>query len=85
VLVVRGSPTSTAVVRACSGESVVLLSGELPAELTPESLTEVLDLAAAVLDDEEMLLFMRCLEALRQGEVRGRRVEIEGAVLTVYE
>jgi hypothetical protein len=73
------------VVRSGSGESVVLLSGELPAELTPESLTEVLDLAAAVLDDEEMSLFRRCLDALRQGEVRGRRVEIEGAVLTVYE
>jgi hypothetical protein len=84
VLVVRGGPT-TAVVRGHSGESVVLLSGELPAELTDENLAGVLDLAAAVLDAEEMNLFVRCLEALRAGDTAGtRRVEIDGAVLTVY-
>ena len=84
MLVVRGGPT-TAVVRGRSGESVVLLSGELPAELTDENLAGVLDLAAAVLDAEEMDLFVRCLEALRAGDTTGtRRVEIDGAVLTVY-
>lgn len=84
MLVVHGSPT-TAVVRGHSGESVVLLSGELPAELTNENLTAVLDLAAAVLDDEEMQLFRRCLEELRAGGVTDMRtVEIDGAVLTVY-
>jgi hypothetical protein len=73
------------VVRGHSGESVVLLSGELPSELTDESLTGVLDLAAAVLDAEEMRLFRRCLETLRSGDTTGtRRVEIDGAVLTVY-
>jgi hypothetical protein len=84
VLVVQGGPT-TAVVRGHSGESVVLLSGELPAEMTDENLAEVLDLAAAVLDAEEMALFRRCLDALRAGDTsRTRRVEIDGAVLTVY-
>ena len=84
MLVVQGGPT-TAVVRGSSGESVVLLSGELPAVLTDSNLDEVLDLAAAVLDGAEMLLFRRCLAALRRGELIGtRRIEIDGAVLTVY-
>lgn len=84
MLVVQGGPT-TAVVRGHTGESVVLLSGELPAELTDESLTGVLDLAAAVLDDAEMQLFRRCLDELRAGDTsRTRRVEVDGAVLTVY-
>ena len=84
MLVVQGGPT-TAVVRGREGESVVLLSGELPADLTDESLAPVLDLAAAVLDAEEMRLFLRCLERLRAGDTtRTRRVEIDGAVLTVY-
>jgi hypothetical protein len=53
--------------------------------LTDESLAGVLDLAAAVLDAEEMRLFRRCLDALRAGDTSGtRRVEIDGAVLTVY-
>jgi hypothetical protein len=53
--------------------------------LTDESLTGVLDLAAAVLDAEEMRLFRRCLDALRAGDTSGtRRVEIDGAVLTVH-
>ena len=72
-------------VRGHTGESVVLLSGELPAELTDESLAGVLDLAAAVLDDAEMQLFRRCLDELRAGDTsRTRRVEVDGAVLTVY-
>ena len=84
MLVVQGGPT-TAVVRGHTGESVVLLSGELPVELTDESLVGVLDLAAAVLDDAEMQLFRRCLDELRAGDTsRTRRVEIDGAVLTVY-
>jgi hypothetical protein len=73
------------VVRGRTGESVVLLSGEPPVELTDESLTGVLDLAAAVLDDAEMRLFHRCLDELRAGDTtRSRRVEVDGAVLTVY-
>jgi hypothetical protein len=84
VLVVQGGPT-TAVVRGRTGESVVLLSGELPADLTEDALGQVLDLAAAVLDGEEMILFCRCLEALRRGDITcTRRIEIDGAVLTVY-
>ena len=84
MLVVKGGPT-TAVVRGRTGESVVLLSGELPVELTDENLAGVLDLAAAVLDDAEMRLFRRCLEELRAGDTsRTRRVEVDGAVLTVY-
>ena len=84
MLVVQGGPT-TAVVRGRTGESVVLLSGELPVELTDESLVGVLDLAAAVLDDAEMQLFRRCLDELRAGDTtRSRRVEVDGAVLTVY-
>jgi hypothetical protein len=83
VLVVQGGPT-TAVVRGHTGESVVLLSGELPADLSDESLRQVLDLAAAVLDQDEMRLFKRCLDALRRGDTsRSRRIEIDGAVLTV--
>ena len=84
MLVVQGGPT-TAVVRGRTGESVVLLSGELPAELTDENLAGVLDLAAAVLDEAEMELFRRCLDELRAGDTsRTRRVEVDGAVLTVY-
>jgi hypothetical protein len=83
VLVVQGGST-TAVVRGHTGESVVLLSGELPADLTDENLGQVLDLASALLDQTEMRLFERCLEALRRGETTGdRRIEIDGAVLTV--
>ena len=84
MLVVQGGPT-TAVVRGRAGESVVLLSGELPADLSDASLAGVLDLAAAVLDADEMRLFRRCLAALRTGDpARTRRVEVDGAVLTVY-
>ncbi len=84
MLVVHGGPT-TAVVRGKTGESVVLLSGELPAHMTDENLAGVFDLAAAVLDAEEMDLFRRCLHQLRAGDTaRFRRVEIDGAVLTVY-
>ena len=84
MLVVHGGPT-TAVARGSSGESVVLLSGELPADLSDAGLAEVLHLAAAVLDGEEMLLFRRCLAALRRGDLDGtRRIEIDGAVLTVH-
>jgi hypothetical protein len=84
VLVVHGGST-TAVVRGQTGESVVLLSGELPADLSDDGLKQVLDLAAAILDQEEMGLFERCLGALREGEASGnRRIEIDGAVLTVY-
>ncbi len=84
MLVVQGSPT-TAVVRGSSGESVVLLSGELPAELTDANLAELFHLAAAVLDGAEMLLFRRCVAALRRGDLDGtRRIEIDGAVLTVH-
>ncbi|WP_236653234.1 hypothetical protein [Streptacidiphilus melanogenes] len=84
MLVVQGGPT-TAVVRGRTGESVILLSGELPAELTEDALGPVLDVASAVLDGEEMILFRRCLDALRRGDIsRTRRIEIDGAVLTVY-
>ena len=84
MLVVQGGPT-TAVVRGRSGESVVLLSGELPADLREAALHQVLDLAAAVLDREEMILFRRCLDTLRRGDItRTRRIEIDGAVLTVW-
>ncbi|WP_235215258.1 hypothetical protein [Phaeacidiphilus oryzae] len=84
MLIVQGSPT-TAVVRSHSGESVLLLSGEMPAVLTDEAVQELLDLAAAVLDGDECALFQRCLEALRSNTAPGRAVEIEGAVLTVFE
>ncbi|MFI9721103.1 hypothetical protein ACIHFE_15855 [Streptomyces sp. NPDC052396] len=84
MLVVSGGSASNAVVRGSTGESVVLLSGELPAGLTDRSVAELRDLAAAVLTDEEMALFLDCLRALRRGEGGGRRVEIGGAVLTVY-
>ncbi|WP_431947247.1 hypothetical protein [Actinacidiphila sp. bgisy167] len=84
VLVVHGA-TATAVVRHRSGEPVVMLSGELPEVLTPAALDELLNLAAAVLTSEETALFRRCLTALRCGEkLREHRIEIEGAVLTVY-
>ncbi|MGW3248903.1 hypothetical protein, partial [Streptomyces sp. NPDC001070] len=64
---------------------MVLLSGELPAVLTPASLDELLNLAAAVLTVEEMTLFRSCLTALRCGEkLQERRIEVSGAVLTVY-
>jgi len=84
VLVVQGA-TATAVVRHRTGEPVVLLSGELPAVLTPAALNELLNLAAAVLTAEEMTLFRSCLTALRCGEkLQERRIEVSGAVLTVY-
>ncbi|QUW84660.1 hypothetical protein SMIR_03530 [Streptomyces mirabilis] len=82
---VHGGP-ATAVVRGSTGESVVLLSGELPDILTEGALTELLDLAAAVLDEEELKLFQRCLDALVRGEGgTPRRIELDGVVLTVYE
>ena len=82
---VHGGP-ATAVVRRPSGQSVVLLSGELPEILTEEAVAELLDLAAAVLDADELELFHSCLDRLRTDGMRaGRRIEVEGAVLTVYE
>ncbi|MFJ9347759.1 hypothetical protein [Streptomyces sp. NPDC101237] len=73
-------------VRGPEGESVVLLSGELPEVLTEASVTELLDLAAAILDTGELTLFAECLHALRRNGMRaGRRIEVDGAVLTVYE
>ncbi|MFE2736613.1 hypothetical protein ACFRU3_44550 [Streptomyces sp. NPDC056910] len=84
MLVVRGV-SATAVVRGRTGEPVVLLSGELPEALTPAALDELLNLAAAVLDAEELRLFRSCLSALHCGEkLDERRIEVGGAVLTVY-
>lgn len=84
MLFVHGGPT-TAVVRGPAGESVVLLSGELPEVLTEEAVAGLVDLAAAVLDAEELTLFHTCLQTLRHdGMSAGHRVEIDGAVLTVY-
>ncbi|MEU1162053.1 hypothetical protein ABZ372_15495 [Streptomyces sp. NPDC005921] len=85
MLFVHGGP-ATAVVRGPDGESVVLLSGELPEVLTDASVSELLDLAAAILDAGELTLFEECLRALRRNGMRaGRRIEVDGAVLTVYE
>ncbi len=74
-------------VRGSTGESVVLLSGELPDILTEGAhRPELLDLAAAVLDEEELKLFRRCLDALVRGEGGAQhRIELDGVVLTVYE
>ncbi|MGW1210819.1 hypothetical protein ACWD5F_14430 [Streptomyces sp. NPDC002499] len=81
----HGGP-ATAVVRGPAGESVVLLSGELPDELTEESVADLVDLAAAILDADELALFHTCLRTLRRDGMRaGRRVEMGGAVLTVYQ
>lgn len=85
MLFVHGGP-ATAVVRNPDGESVVLLSGELPEVLTDASVAELLDLAAAILDAGELSLFEECLDTLRRNGMRaGRRIEVDGAVLTVYE
>lgn len=84
LLFVHGGPT-TAIVKGPRGESVVLLSGDLPADLTDASIGELLDLAAAVLSEEELALFEQCLAMLRRGEgPTPQRIEINGAVLTVY-
>ena len=81
----HGGP-ATAVVRGPDGESVVLLSGELPDELTEDSVAELVNLAAAILDTDELTLFHTCLRTLRSNGMRaGRRVEVDGAVLTVYK
>ncbi|MFF4188928.1 hypothetical protein ACFYZ9_37625 [Streptomyces sp. NPDC001691] len=85
MLFVHGGPT-TAVVRGRTGEWVVLLSGELPPVLTEPAIAELIDLAAAVLDGEELALFRRCLDALRHGAAGTPRcVVIDGAILTVYD
>lgn len=85
MLFVHGGP-ATAVVRGPDGESVVLLSGELPEVLTDRAVHELLDLAAAILGPEELTLFHTCLAALRRNGMRaGRSIEVDGAVLTVYE
>ncbi|MGW1886512.1 hypothetical protein [Streptomyces sp. NPDC001970] len=84
MLVVPGA-LATAVVRDRTGEQVVLLSGELPSALTPSGVNELLNLAAAVLDTEELELFRSCLAALRCGEkLQESRIEVSGAVLTIY-
>lgn len=85
MLFVHGG-TTTAVVRGPAGESMVLLSGDLPEVLTEEAVADLLDLAAAILDADELSLFHTCLETLRRNGMRaGRRIEVGGAVLTVYE
>ncbi|OIJ92286.1 hypothetical protein BIV23_38715 [Streptomyces monashensis] len=82
---VHGGPT-TAVIRGPAGESVVLLSGDLPDVLTDEAVDELLNLAAAILDVDELALFRTCLQVLSRGGLRaGRSIEVGGAVLTVYE
>ncbi|MFI1167123.1 hypothetical protein ACH4UM_26880 [Streptomyces sp. NPDC020801] len=73
-------------VRNPAGDAVVLLSGELPEVLTDQALAELLDLAAAILEADELALFHKCLQTLRRNGMRaGRRIEVDGAVLTVYE
>ncbi|MFL4950013.1 hypothetical protein ACJ6WE_22315 [Streptomyces sp. MMS24-I31] len=73
-------------VRNPAGDAVVLLSGELPEVLTDQALAELLDLAAAILEADELVLFHKCLQTLRRNGMRaGRRIEVDGAVLTVYE
>ncbi|MDT0437911.1 MULTISPECIES: hypothetical protein [Streptomyces] len=85
MLFVHGGP-ATAVVRNPAGESVVLLSGELPEVLTDASVLDLVDLAAAVLEADELPLFHDCLRRLRRDGMRaGRRIEVGGAVLTVYQ
>ncbi|MFG3304120.1 hypothetical protein [Streptomyces wuyuanensis] len=77
--------SATAVVRDRTGEPVVLLAGELPSALTPSGVQELLNLASAVLETEELELFRRCLSALRCGErLQETRIEVSGAVLTIY-
>ncbi|WP_351237754.1 hypothetical protein [Streptomyces sp. NPDC002133] len=77
--------SATAVVRDRTGEPVVLLTGELPSALSPSGVNELLNLAAAVLDKEELELFRSCLAALRCGEkLQESRIEVSGAVLTIY-
>ncbi|KPI05176.1 hypothetical protein OK074_0314 [Actinobacteria bacterium OK074] len=84
MLFVHGGP-ATAIVKGPTGESVVLLSGELPADLTESAIGELLDLAAAVLGGEELSLFAQCLAELCRGEgPRPQRIEVNGAALTVY-
>lgn len=84
MLVVQGV-SATAVVRGRTGEPVILFSGELPADLTPSSVNDLLNLAAALLNTEELELFRSCLVALRRGgKPQERRIEVSGAVLTVY-
>jgi hypothetical protein len=84
VLVVRGV-FATAVVRDRMGEPVVLLSGELPEVLTSSSLNDLMNLAAAVLNTDELDLFYKCLAALRCGEkLEERRIWVNGAILTIY-
>ncbi|MET7288542.1 hypothetical protein [Streptomyces sp. NPDC005573] len=81
----HGGP-ATAVVRGPAGESVVLLSGDLPDVLTDAAVAELLDLATTILDADELALFHACLRKLRRNGMRaGRRVQVNGAVLTVYE
>lgn len=84
MLVVHGV-FATAVVRDRTGEPVVLLSGELPEMFTPSSLNDLMNLAAAVLNTDELDLFYKCLAALRCGEkLSERRIWVNGAVLTIY-
>jgi hypothetical protein len=65
---------------------MVLLSGEPPEVLTDEAPAELLDLAAAILDADELFLFDEFLRILRRnGMHAGRRIEVGGAVLTVHE
>ncbi|WP_229841582.1 hypothetical protein [Streptomyces brasiliensis] len=64
---------------------MVLLSGELPDTLTPSGLNDLMNLAAAVLNTDELDLFYKCLAALRCGEkLSERRIWVNGAVLTIY-
>jgi hypothetical protein len=84
VLFVHGGP-ATAVVRGPAGESVVLLSGELPEVLTDQSVTELVELAAAVLDADELPLFHTCLRTLRRDGLRRPPDRDRRSVPTVYE
>ncbi|WP_324786330.1 hypothetical protein [Streptomyces sp. H51] len=84
MLVVQGSST-TAVVRGTTGEPVILLSEELHECSTASALADVMNMALAVLDREEMAALRGCLTALRCGEqLSRRRMEINGSVLTIY-
>ncbi|MFF4541952.1 hypothetical protein [Streptomyces aureus] len=84
MFVVQGSPT-TAVVRGTTGEPVILLSGELPECLTASALADVMNMALAVLNVDEMMLFRRCLTALQCGEkLEERYIEVSGATLTIF-
>ncbi|MEW2472134.1 hypothetical protein AB0919_45350 [Streptomyces sp. NPDC046994] len=82
MLVVQGASV-TAVVRASTGEPVILLSGNGHPGMLEQALLDIVKAASVVLTERELRAVGQAIPRLRAGHADAR-VTVDGEVLTVY-